>query len=256
MGDSGGAGNRPSRGSGSFTVHPAEELEVYFNEVAHGRPVGFVASAKWKPPTDIFETEDALIVYMDIAGMHSEDFTVEYVDGILTIGGERKARRNEGKPHYHAMEVQVGPFERPDLHLHRVVVRLPLVAPGLALAPDREDAVHVLDREVLRVHPRDVHVDDQRVLGLEDIGRRLPLGGRDEAHRAPVRDLVEIDFELFGGMHREGARAPRGPVARTAAIAHGILPRSRGPVPRTGGIARPARALRPSRARGSRRLSS
>ncbi len=104
-------GSRPSRGSGSFTVHLADELEVYFNEVAHGRPVGFVASAKWKPPTDIFETEDALVIFMDIAGMRSEDFTVEFADGILTIGGERKLGR-EGKPHYHAMEVQVGPFER------------------------------------------------------------------------------------------------------------------------------------------------
>src|SRR5207245_1175924 len=110
--DSSGSSGRPSRGSGSLTVHAAEELEVYFNEVAHGRPVGFVASAKWKPPTDIFETDDALVVYMDIAGMRSEDFTVEYADGILTIAGERQARRNEGKPHYHAMEVQVGPFER------------------------------------------------------------------------------------------------------------------------------------------------
>src|SRR5207245_6706365 len=101
---SGGAGSsgRPSRGSSSFTVHLADELEVYFNEVAHGRPVGFVASAKWKPPTDIFETDDALVVCMDIAGMRSEDFSVQLADGILTIGGERKVRR-DGKPHYHAM---------------------------------------------------------------------------------------------------------------------------------------------------------
>src|ERR1700756_3828597 len=104
-------GNRPSRGSGSFTVHLADELQVYFNEVAHGRPVGFVASPKWKPPTDVYETADALVVHMDIAGMHSEDFRVELADGILTISGERLARR-EGKRHYHAMEVQIGPFER------------------------------------------------------------------------------------------------------------------------------------------------
>src|SRR6266571_4417894 len=95
MADSSGAGSagRPSRGSGSFTVHAPDELEVYFNEVAHGRPVGFVASAKWKPPTDIYETDDVLVICMDIAGV-------------------RKVRRQEGKPHYHAMEVQVGPFER------------------------------------------------------------------------------------------------------------------------------------------------
>jgi HSP20 family molecular chaperone IbpA len=93
MAEDGGFAGRPSRGSGSFTVHLAEELEVYFNEVAHGRPVGFVASAKWKPPTDIYETDDALVVQMDIAGMRAEDFRVELRD-------------------YHAMEVQVGPFER------------------------------------------------------------------------------------------------------------------------------------------------
>jgi HSP20 family protein len=105
-----GSGRDP-RGSGGFTVHIADELEVYFNEVAHGRPVGFVGSLKWKPPTDVYETEDAVVVHMDIAGMRAGDFHVELADGILTISGERLARR-EGKRHYHAMEIQIGPFER------------------------------------------------------------------------------------------------------------------------------------------------
>src|SRR5712691_12496489 len=92
--------NRPSRGgSGGFTVHLADELEVYFNEVAHGRPVGFVASPKWKPRTDVYETDNELIVHMDIAGMHAEDFSVELNDGILKISGERTARQ-QGKRHY------------------------------------------------------------------------------------------------------------------------------------------------------------
>src|SRR2546422_11400998 len=91
-------GNRPSRGSGSFTVHLADELEVYFNEVAHGRPVGFVASPKWKPPTDIYETAGELVLHMDIAGMRAEDFSVEFADGILTISGERTPRREGKRP--------------------------------------------------------------------------------------------------------------------------------------------------------------
>lgn len=103
--------NRPSRGSGSLTVHLADELDVYFNEVAHGRPVGFVASPKWKPRTDVYETGDELVVHMDIAGMRAEEFTVQLDDGILTVSGARVARQ-EGKRHYHAMEVQIGPFER------------------------------------------------------------------------------------------------------------------------------------------------
>jgi HSP20 family protein len=110
MADSG-QSNRPSRGSGSLTVHLADELDVYFNEVAHGRPVGFVASPKWKPRADVYETDAELIVHMDIAGMRAEDFVVELDEGILRIAGERQTRQ-QGKRHYHAMEVQVGPFER------------------------------------------------------------------------------------------------------------------------------------------------
>lgn len=113
MADSGSpGGGRPSRGSGSsYTVHLADELEVYFNEVAHGRPVGFVASPNWKPPTDVYETEDTLVVHVDIAGMRVDEFRVELSEGLLKISGERVARRG-GRRHYHAMEVQVGPFER------------------------------------------------------------------------------------------------------------------------------------------------
>ena len=112
MTDSGTSGGRPSRGSGSYTVHVADELEVYFNEVAHGRPVGFVASPKWRPRTDVYETEEEVVIYMDIAGMRAEEFGVQFADGVLTIAGERVPRADEGKRHYHAMEVQVGLFER------------------------------------------------------------------------------------------------------------------------------------------------
>lgn len=114
MADSGSSppsSGRPSRGSGAFTVHLADELEVYFNEVAHGRPVGFVASPKWKPRTDVYETDDMLVILVDVAGMTAEDFHVEVADGVLIVSGDRQAQR-EGKRHYHAMEVQVGPFER------------------------------------------------------------------------------------------------------------------------------------------------
>ena len=79
--------------------------------MARGRPVGFVGSLKWKPPTDVYETEDAVVVHMDIAGMRAGDFHVELAESILTISGERLPRR-DGKRHYHAMEIQIGPFER------------------------------------------------------------------------------------------------------------------------------------------------
>src|ERR671919_182906 len=112
MADSGAWSGRPSRGAGALTVHLADELEVYFNEVAHGRPVGFVASPKWRPRTDVYETEEEVVIYMDIAGMRAEEFGVLFADGVLTIAGERVPRVDERKRHYHAMEGQGGPVER------------------------------------------------------------------------------------------------------------------------------------------------
>src|SRR5438046_10399415 len=99
MADSG-SPNRPSRGSGSLTVHLADELDVYFNEVAHGRPVGFVASPKWKPRTDVYETDAELIVHMDIAGMRAEEFTVELHDGNIKLVGERKSGKLGWRPYH------------------------------------------------------------------------------------------------------------------------------------------------------------
>ncbi|MGH9259961.1 MAG: Hsp20/alpha crystallin family protein [Acidimicrobiales bacterium] len=104
-----GSGRRS--GGGAFFLGSADELEVYFNEVAHGRPVGFVASNKWRPPADLFETEREFVVHMDIAGLRPDEVQVELVDDVMRIWGERRPHP-EGKRHYHSMEVQVGPFER------------------------------------------------------------------------------------------------------------------------------------------------
>ena len=75
------------------------------------KPVGFVATGKWRPRADVYETEDSLVVRVDIAGVDANEIKVELADGVITIAGERRPIR-EGKPQYHAMEVQVGPFER------------------------------------------------------------------------------------------------------------------------------------------------
>jgi len=145
--------DRPSRGSGSYSTHQADELEVYFSEMAHGRPVGFVASPKWKPRCDVFETADALIVHMDIAGMTAGDFQVEVSDGVLTIAGER-ITKSEGKRHYHSMEVQVGPFERRlrlpvpvDPRSMRATYESGFLEVFLAKLPERRSGIHSVQVE-------------------------------------------------------------------------------------------------------------
>ncbi len=102
---------RPPRPSGPTTPHIADELEVYFNDYVRGAPVGFVSTPKWRPPTDVYETDDAFVFVMDIAGVEPGEFAVRLDGGLLTVNGERKERA-VGPREYHAMEVKVGPFER------------------------------------------------------------------------------------------------------------------------------------------------
>src|SRR5512140_3236174 len=102
-------GNRPS--GPTPPPHLADELEVYFNEYVRGSPVGFVSTFKWRPPTDIYETEDAFVVVMDIAGVEPGGFTVTFDAGVLIIAGER-VEQASGRRAYHEMEVKVGPSAR------------------------------------------------------------------------------------------------------------------------------------------------
>jgi HSP20 family protein len=62
----------------------------------------------WRPPTDVFETEDLLIVRVEIAGMRDADFTISLEDRRLVIGGTRPdlAERRA----YHQMEIPFGEF--------------------------------------------------------------------------------------------------------------------------------------------------
>ncbi|MBI4771089.1 MAG: Hsp20/alpha crystallin family protein [Chloroflexi bacterium] len=68
----------------------------------------------WCPPTDLYETEDKLVVQVEIAGMRHSDFNVVLNDRRLTISG---VRRDSGERRaYYQMEVHFGEF-RVDLEL-------------------------------------------------------------------------------------------------------------------------------------------
>lgn len=62
----------------------------------------------WRPPTDVFETEEAVIVRMEIGGMRESDFSITLEDRSLTIRGVR-SDVNE-KRAFHQMEIQFGEF--------------------------------------------------------------------------------------------------------------------------------------------------
>ncbi len=63
----------------------------------------------WRPPTDVFETDDAVVVRLEVAGMRPGDFQVALQGRTLTIRGVRY--EESGIRAYHQMEIPFGEFE-------------------------------------------------------------------------------------------------------------------------------------------------
>lgn len=68
----------------------------------------------WRPPTDVYETEDSFVIQVEIAGMRGADFSVSLQDRLVTISGVRQDARDARA--YHQMEIHFGEF-RTDVEL-------------------------------------------------------------------------------------------------------------------------------------------
>ncbi|MBT3239326.1 MAG: Hsp20/alpha crystallin family protein [Chloroflexi bacterium] len=62
----------------------------------------------WRPPTDVFETENDIVVRMEIAGMRDSEFNIGLEKRILSIRGGRPPLSEHGA--YYQMEINTGEF--------------------------------------------------------------------------------------------------------------------------------------------------
>jgi HSP20 family molecular chaperone IbpA len=90
-----------------------ELLEMLMSDHTPGKhQIKMKTSFGWEPPMNVFETDSEFVVVMVIAGMDPKDIAV-FTDGsILRISGVRKDLTTTGRKQFHALEIQVGPFQR------------------------------------------------------------------------------------------------------------------------------------------------
>lgn len=69
----------------------------------------------WRPPTDVYISDDSLIVRVEIAGMRDGEFSITFEDHTLSIRGSRPDFPERRA--YHQMEIRFGDF-RTDIGLH------------------------------------------------------------------------------------------------------------------------------------------
>jgi HSP20 family protein len=85
-----------------------------YQDTYHAMRWGLPHEAIWRPPTDVYATDDSVIVVVEIAGLSAGDYDVTLEGRTLTITGER--RDPAEKLAYQQMEIRHGRF-RTDAHL-------------------------------------------------------------------------------------------------------------------------------------------
>jgi len=89
------------------------ELDALFRDFFRATgPVSQAPRAIWRPPTDVFETADEVVVKMEVAGVSKEDLKVTFEEESLRIRGRRDERFDGKKVAVSQMEVEYGVFER------------------------------------------------------------------------------------------------------------------------------------------------
>jgi len=69
------------------------------------------ARAHWVPNTDVYATENGLVVKVELAGMRSEHLEITVDGNRLRISGTRPDGCRSAKASFLVMEINYGPFE-------------------------------------------------------------------------------------------------------------------------------------------------
>ena len=103
----------------SFLLNDIERVEAemdhLFDEVMpSGRWLPLRRTRTWRPPTDVYETDDSVVVKVEIAGMEEGDFTISLSNRNLIITGVRHDPLAEAEDltlSFQQMEIRYGEFQ-------------------------------------------------------------------------------------------------------------------------------------------------
>lgn len=72
---------------------------------------GGAASGHWVPATDVYSTDEGLVIKVELAGMKSENLEITVEGNRLRIAGNRPDGCRAPKCSFLVMEISYGPFE-------------------------------------------------------------------------------------------------------------------------------------------------
>ncbi|MDB6019749.1 MAG: heat-shock protein Hsp20 [Pedosphaera sp.] len=88
----------------STSVHFVQRSSVVGDRESTGR-------AHWVPNTDVYATDEGLVIKVELAGMRSENLQITVEGNKLRISGQRPDGCRAAKFNFLAMEINYGSFE-------------------------------------------------------------------------------------------------------------------------------------------------
>jgi HSP20 family protein len=96
---------------------PFREMQGIRNQMnqwlgSFGEPVDWWDGKTFSPTCDVEETDNEIVVKMDVPGINEKEISLTLSGDNLIIQGERKSETEDKKKHFHRMERFYGTFER------------------------------------------------------------------------------------------------------------------------------------------------
>ena len=76
------------------------------------RAFGRDRQAPWMPAMDVYETDEKVVVAVELPGIKAEDVEVSVEDSTLTVSGKREFASEVTEESYHRIERRYGSFSR------------------------------------------------------------------------------------------------------------------------------------------------
>jgi len=90
----------------------SQEVDRLFDELIYRRWRGGRPPEEWSPQLDLYETDTAFVLEVDLPGVKKQEVSVEVEDNYLVLQGRRAVERMKTKGSFHYHERRSGQFLR------------------------------------------------------------------------------------------------------------------------------------------------
>jgi HSP20 family protein len=89
-----------------------DQMNRLFGTALQGWPGDSNGTTSWIPAADIYESDNELVVNLDLPGVDPKTVDVRMENNVLSIRGERQFDEKLNKENFHRVERSYGPFAR------------------------------------------------------------------------------------------------------------------------------------------------